>query len=363
MINRIFLNSQLFASQFPTVGDGKNYRLAANDHWLAGFWTGLLWLAYAESGRAELRHKAEALLTTFEDRLDRQIHITHDLGFLFTLSARAQWQLTGDPRARDLALRAALELSQRYHPSGEYIQAWGPVGDPQDGGRMIIDTMLNLPLLFWASRELNQPDLHEIAEKHARTAARFLLRPDASSYHTFLFDPASGQPLRPQTHQGYADESLWARGQGWVIYGFAVASEWCQSADFRDLAVRAAARFMAELPADYIPTWDLRLPPDAPAYPDTSASAIAAAGMFRLAKRVPEVQASRLRADAQRLLDALLEHKLETDAGAQGLLRGGTYHAHKGWGVDAYFICGDYFFLEALFHATAPDFWGPSELT
>ncbi|HEX3049200.1 MAG TPA: glycoside hydrolase family 88 protein [Aggregatilineaceae bacterium] len=363
LINRITHNAQLFGSQFPTVGDSKTYHLTENDHWLAGFWTGLLWLAYAASGREELRLKAEALLLLFEDRLDRQIHITHDLGFLFTLSARAQWQLTGDAHARDLAIRAALQLADRYRPLGAYIQAWGPVGDPQDGGRMIIDTMMNLPLLFWASAELNQPRLHEIAEKHAHTTARFLLRPDVSSYHTFLFDPETGQPLRPQTHQGYADNSLWARGQGWVIYGFTVASEWCQSADFRDLAVRAAERFMAELPADHIPRWDLRLPPDAPSYPDTSASAIAAAGMFRLAKLVEPDRAAVLRSNAQMLLDALLDQMLETDSEGQGLLRGSTYHAHKGWGVDAYFICGDYFFLEALLHDSAPDFWGRSNLT
>jgi unsaturated chondroitin disaccharide hydrolase len=127
------------------------------------------------------------------------------------------------------------------------------------------------------------------------------------------------------------------------------------------VALRAAERFMAELPADHIPSWDLRLPPDAPAYPDTSAAAIAAAGMLRLARLVERDRAVVLRSDARLLLDTLIVHKLETDPDAQGLLRGGTYHAHKGLGVDAYFICGDYFFLEALLMLDdrCPDFWGP----
>jgi unsaturated chondroitin disaccharide hydrolase len=216
---------------------------------------------------------------------------------------------------------------------------------------------MNLPLLFWASHESGDANLHTIAEKHAKTLLRYLLRPDGSTYHTYLFDPATGEPLRPHTHQGYADDSLWARGQAWAIYGFAVASDWCQSSDFRQAAVRAAERFMAELPADHIPPWDLRLPLGEPAYPDTSAAAIAASGMLRLSRLVDPAQAAKLRTHADTLLRTLLEHKLETDPQAQGLLRGGTYHRHKGWGVDAYFICGDYFFLEALLDV-CPDFWG-----
>ncbi len=157
--------------------------------------------------------KPRSLLPNFQDRLDRQIHITHDLGFLYTLSARAQYQLTGDQSARDLAIRAAFELAKRYRPKGEYIQAWGPVGDPQDGGRMIIDTMMNLPLLFWASRQTGEPEFHDIARQHAITAAKYLVRADGSTYHTFLFDQDTGEPIGGRTHQGYADDSLWARGQ------------------------------------------------------------------------------------------------------------------------------------------------------
>lgn len=362
LIDRTARSAPIFGDRFPTVGEGQRYQLAENDHWLAGFWTGLLWLAYAASGQEALRAQAESLLASFRTRLDRQVHITHDLGFLFTLSARAQWQITGETAARDLALRAAEMLAQRYRAKGEYIQAWGTVGDPEESGRTIIDSMMNLPLLFWASDQTHDPRLHERAQQHARTCARHLLRADGSTYHTFLFDPETGQPLGPRTHQGYADDSLWARGQAWAIYGFAAASAWCRSLEFREVAARAADRFMAELPADRIPRWDLRLPPGAPEYPDTSAAAIAAAGLLRLARLVSGDQAAILRAHAQTLLEALLGSLLETDPGAQGLLRGGTYHARKGWGVNTYFICGDYFFLEALLMAQdrCPDFWGPA---
>ncbi len=398
-----------FGRRFPTVGDGTSYQLTANTNWLAGFWPGLLWLACVATGDEGLRTHAEALLPTFEERLARRVHITHDLGFLFTLSARAQWQVTRhrngafvrttgrhrngafagttgrhrngafvgttgrhrngafvgtagrDRQARELALRAARELVQRYRPQGEYIQAWGAVGDPAEGGRMIIDTMMNLPLLFWASEQTGDPQYHLAALAHAETSLRYLLRPDGSTYHTFFLDQETGQPVGPRTHQGFADDSLWARGQAWAIYGFALAAEWCEEGRFLAAARQAARRFVAELPPDGVPWWDLRLPEDAPHHRDSSAGAVAAGGMLRLARLDDKVDSGEFRDSAVTLLGSLVAHCLETQPEAQGLLRHGTYHAHKGLGVDAYFICGDYFFLEALLALQGKkfDFWGP----
>ena len=360
---RIRRQHQAFGNQFPVVGEGTRYQLAENNHWLAGFWTGLLWLTYAATGDEDLRVHAESLLPTFRERLEKRTHITHDLGFLFTLSARAQWQMTSDENARQLALWAARELVQRYWPAGRYIQAWGEVGDPQEGGRTLIDTMMNLPLLFWASRRMGEPRYEEAALAHAETSRRYLLRPDGASYHTFFFDQASGEPVGPRTHQGYADDSLWARGQAWAIYGFALAAEWSGEQRFLGASRQAARRFVAELPPDGVPTWDLRLPDDAPHYRDSSAGAIAAGGMLRLARLVNGAERDEFQRSALALLDALVTHCFETKPEAPGMLRDGTYHAHKGWGVEAYFICGDYFFLEALLalEGKAPDFWGTGD--
>ena len=394
-LDRIRRHHRALGDRFPTTGEGCRYRLGANDNWLAGFWTGLLWLAYAATGDRDLRAHAEALLPSFARRLEQGVHITHDLGFLFTLSARAQWQLTGDEAARELALRAASRLAGRYRPAGRYVQAWGAVGDPAEGGRAIVDTMMNLPLLFWAARETGDEAFYTAAREHAATSRRYLLRPDGAAYHTFFFDQESGRPLGPRTHQGYADDSLWARGQGWAIYGFALAAEWTGEREHLETARRAAGRFLAELPPGGVPTWDLRLPEGAPRHPDSSAGAIAAGGLLRLAAegtrlgtaaegtrlgeaaegtRLGEAaESTRLGGEAATLLEALVSGCLETDPAGQGLLRHGTYHAHKGLGVDAYFICGDYFFLEALLAAedarlataaenarlaTVTDFWG-----
>ncbi len=363
LLQRTKQNCDQFGEQFPTIGKGKRYVLAANNTWLAAFWPGMLWLTYARTHDETIAACAQKYLPSFRKRLEQRIHITHDLGFLYTLSARAQWQLKSDEPARALALQAAEELSQRYRPKGRYIQAWGAVGDPDEGGRAIIDTMMNLPLLYWATEQTGEPHYAEIASTHADTTAQYMVREDGSSYHTFFFNQDTGAPIGPKTHQGYDDDSLWARGQAWVIFGFATAAAWTGNDQYIQESCKAAERFMAELPENKIPLWDLRVPSDAPQYPDTSAGAIAAAGMLRLARQLDSDARDQMRQHAETLLDALTSHYLETDPTAQGLLRGGTCHAHKDWGVDEYFICGDYYYLEALLmlEGTFPDLWGPTE--
>jgi unsaturated chondroitin disaccharide hydrolase len=357
-LERIRRHHRAFGSQFPITGEGSSYQLAANDNWLTGFWTGLLWLTHAATGDEDLRQHAQDLLPSFRERLDKRVHINHDLGFLFSLSARAQWQATGEREARELALQAAQELLGRYRVPGKYIQAWGEVADAEQGGRIIIDTMMNLPLLFWATEQTSDPRYRQAALEHAETSLRYLLRPDGSTYHTFFLDQQTGKPIGPRTHQGYSDDSLWARGQAWAVYGYALAAEWSGEARFLEIGQQAARRFVAELPPEGVPWWDLRLPDDAPRHYDSSAGAIAACGMLRLARLDGESEFHDL---ARALVENLVTHCLETEPQAQGLLRHGAYHVHKGWGVDAYFICGDYFFLEALLtlDGRAPDFWGP----
>ena len=352
-----------FGLLFPSVGDGRNrYLLTENRDWLASFSVGLRWLTYAATGDPDICAEAKALLPTFVERLERRIHLNHDLGFLFLLSARAQWQLTGDQAAHQQAMRAAQELAGRYRPLGGYLQAWGEIGDDAEGGRFIVDCMMNIPLLFWAARETGQQLYYDIAVQHAITSQRHLVRDDGSTYHTFFFDPSTGQPMGPRTHQGYADDSLWARGQSWAIYGFALAAEWTGRNDFLDTARRTADRFLAEHPSNGVSLWDLRLPADAPQYPDSSADAIAIGGMFRIARLATGDESSRYRNRALNMLERLIKDCFETDVNAQGLLKHGTYHAHQALGVDTYTIFGDYFFLEALLQATgqAPDFWGPA---
>lgn len=356
---RIAQNCHLFGQQFPNYGNGLQYVCKDNINWLAAFWPGLLWLCAADSDESVYQETAVSLLPTFYTRLDEQIHITHDLGFLYSLSARAQWQLTQDETAQQLALRAADELVERYREPGQYIQAWGPIGDAHQGGRIIADTMMNLPLLFWASEQTGDGRYHEAAYQHAKNSQQHLMRDDGSSYHTFFFNQDTGEPNHAETHQGFGDDSLWARGQAWMIYGFALAAQWCNDDSFLETAKQAAKAFLAELPSDNIPYWDLRLPVNEPHLRDSSAGAIAACGLLRIAQLTAD---DTIHQQGVTLIQALIDECLETSPEGQGLIKHGALHIPKGWAPDDYLIFGDYFFMEACLTLTGknPDFWGPT---
>jgi unsaturated chondroitin disaccharide hydrolase len=357
-LNRVKTNCSAYSLEFPTRGYPA-YETAPNNHWVAGFWPGMLWLAYHATQDSELRAKAEALLSSFGERLRRRVDLSHDLGFLYTLSARAAWLLTGNRLARDLGLRAAQELGRRFNPRGNYIQAWGEIGEEPEAGRMIIDCMMNLPLLYWASEETSDNVYREMAHRHAVSTLRYLVRQDGSTYHTFFLDPQSGQPVGGKTCQGYADESLWTRGQAWAIYGFALTAQWLNDTDFLVAAQKIADRFLIESPVDSTPLWDLRLSADAPQCLDSSAGAIAACGLLRLAQLTGNDDYHR---EAKTLIRTLSSECLETEPNRQGLLKYGAQHVPEGIAND-YLIYGDYFFLEALLMLTgqALDFWGPTE--
>lgn len=357
-LNQVKNNCCAYGLEFPTRGYPA-YETAPNNHWVAGFWPGMLWLAHYATQDSELRAKAEALLPSFAERLKKRIDLSHDLGFLYTLSARAAWLLTGNRQARNLGLWAAQELGKRFNPRGNYIQAWGKIGEEPEAGRMIIDCMMNLPLLYWAGEETGDNVYREMAHRHATSTLFYLVRQDSSTYHTFFFNPQTGQPIGGKTCQGYADESLWARGQAWAIYGFALTAQWLDNADFLVTAQKIADRFLIESPADRTPLWDLRLSTDAPRYLDSSAGAIAACGLLCLAQLTGNDD---YRQKAKTLVKTLSVECLETEPNRQGLLKYGAQHVPEGI-VNDYLIYGDYFFLEALLMLTgqAPDFWGPAK--
>ncbi|QPC84569.1 glycoside hydrolase family 88 protein [Phototrophicus methaneseepsis] len=365
-IERIRANVAQFGDKFPYVGQGATYRLGPNNHWMTSFWTGELWLAYIVTQDAFFKQQAASHLRSFRKRLADHIDISHDLGFLYTLSARAQWQVTGDEAARQLALAAAERLAERFNEAGGYIQAWRDIGDAEEGGRFIVDCMMNIPLLYWAAEQTGQMRYAEVANRHAQTTLTYIVREDFSTAHTFFMNPQTGEPVGSKTHQGFADDSLWARGQAWAIYGFAIAADWTANATFEAASRQIADRYLAELSEDGMPLWDFRLTPDAPHSLDTSANAIAAMGLWRLSQHLSEKgspQADVYREAALRLIDVLLRGAfLAKDDGTQGLLPNSTYNAHIPEYTEIFTLFGDYFFLEALVHMTGTeiDFWGKS---
>lgn len=338
----------------PAIGRSDlTYERCHDKHWVDGFWSGQLWLAYAETQDPVFFEAARAQRPYFIARLDRPETHDHDLGFLYTLTLVADHVLTGDEEACRGALRAADALAGRYNPRGRFIPAWNwqSNGDP-NRGRIIIDCMENLNLLFWAAAQTGQTCYRDIAVAHAHTTIDTIVRADASTYHSFVCDPDTGEPLYGQTVQGFADDSCWSRGQAWGIHGFAMAYRYAGNERFRVTAIRLADYALARLPDDGVPYWDFLLTDDAPCYRDSSAGAIMAAGLFLLADVLDdEAKAAHYRASARAILDGLIAGYTTFDhPQAEGLLTQGASHVAHGY-CDNMLPYGDYFFIEALLRA------------
>ncbi|MES2263004.1 MAG: glycoside hydrolase family 88 protein [Pseudomonadota bacterium] len=360
---RISANLPDFSASFPDDTTRANrYRLrvfagladGANSGWTTGFWTGMLWLSYELSDDATFRAAAHAQLDSYAQRLVHRIQIDHhDLGFLFTPSCVAAWRIVADADARAVALRAADCLLQRYLPRAGIIQAWGDLNDPAQRGRMIIDCLMNLPLLHWASEASGEARYRDAALSHLLRSRAYLVRPDDSSYHTYHFDPVSGQPLRGSTAQGLSDDSCWARGQAWGIYGFALNYRYVPDQGLLDVAMRQADYFLSHLPPNGVAYWDLAFNEGSPEPWDSSASAIAACGLLELAGHLhDEAAAARYRAAALHMVRGLVRYCAARGADSNALLLHGVYSKPHGEGVDEANLWGDYFYLEALARLT-----------
>lgn len=339
------------ASVYPAIG---------NVEWTNGFWTGMLWLAYELSGAQRYREAALAQVRSFHARQLERINVDHhDLGFLYSLSCVAGYKLTGDPVAAEAAMGAARLLLKRFLPSAGIIQAWGDLDDPAQSGRMIIDCNLNLPLLYWASDYSGDTAFRDAADRHIDAAARNIVRADGSTFHTFFFDPATGQPRQGRTHQGHADDSCWARGQAWGMSGFPLVYRHNGDTRLLDLSKVVANYYLNRLPDDGICYWDLVFTSGAEER-DSSAAAIAACGLLELAATLPLLDP--LRADYQQAalgtIETLSAHYVNADSKpGGGLLTHAVYHKPHRIGIDESCIWGDYFYMEALVRLTRT--WAP----
>nr|WP_318383613.1 glycoside hydrolase family 88 protein [uncultured Enterobacter sp.] len=339
-----------FTDTFPAASacDGR-YPPVEKVDWTEGFWTGQLWLAWEVTGDDKYRAAAENLLDSFEQRLDQNIKVdTHDLGFLYLLSCVNAWKLTANRRARTLAIRAAERLYQRFNATAGVIQAWGDLRDPARQGRMIIDCNLNVPLLFWAANETGNAHWREAATRHLEQAARYLVRNDASTFHTFYMDVDSGAPLRGDTHQGFSDDSCWSRGQAWGMYGFALGFTHTGNANLLELSRRLSHYFLNRLPDDAVCYWDLIFTAEDKAFRDTSAAAIGVCGLAELLKQLPLTDP--LRPAYHNAIGLIMRplHQHYFAHHEDGLLREGVYNYGRNMGINVPNLWGDYFYFEAL---------------
>ncbi len=341
-------------TSFPEFAKCGAWFCADDGGWVGGHWTGLLWLAYAHTRD----HTFERAARAWTARLAPRQHdtTTHDLGFLFELSHILGWKLTGDAAFKAPALQAARTLSRRFNAQGKFFQAWGPLeGTPRERGRAIIDTLMNLDLLFWASKETGEPRFADSAIAHARTALQRHARADWSTSHVADFDPETGAFIRQDTAQGLSATSCWSRGQAWAVYGFAECYRETGDATFLDAARNLAKYCLRRLPPDRVPYWDY----DSPLIPndvrDSSAAAILASGLLLLAKlEADSARAARWRAEAIATLESLWNNYSSRGTPEPCVLLRGTRSKPEG-SLDHGLIYGDYNFVEALTRLTKPE--------
>ena len=315
-----------------------------NSWWTGGFWPGLMWQLWHATGEEVYRREAlrvEELLTAEFRRFDL---LNHDVGFMYLLSTGAHYRLTGDAQACSDTLHAATLLAGRFNPNG-FIRAWP---QRERAGYAIIDCMMNLSLLYWASEQTGDPRFEQIARIHADTTIREFLREDGSSCHIVIFDPATGKALDRPAGQGYAPGSSWSRGQAWALYGFTLSGINTGEQRYIDAARRCAAYFIAHIREDGLTDSDFCQPKDEERI-DNIAGACAACGLLELADLVGGEEGEGYRAAAMRLLHALDELCADWSDDAPGILQKCTASYHDdGAGRHINILYGDYFFVEAL---------------
>lgn len=369
-VGQVRNNLKDFTSQFPDSNSRNGiYPGTENVEWTTGFWTGEVWLSYERTGEKCFREAGLEQVTSFLDRIRQKIDVdNHDMGFLYTPSCVAAYLLTGDETAKKAALLAADQLMGRFQERGQFFQAWGELG-AEENYRLIIDCLLNMPLLFWATEVTGRQEYRQKAEAHIRTAMDCVIRPDCSTYHTYFFDPVTGKPIKGVTHQGNRNGSAWSRGQAWGIYGSALSYRFLKEDRYLTIFRKLTEFFLEHLPQDLIPYWDFDFDDGSEEPRDSSAAAIAACGMLEMARHLKGAEREYYEAMAGRLLKALCTHCAVTENGvSNGLLLHGTYarasreNPCTDRGVDECNTWGDYFYMEALTRFTSDweaywDYW------
>jgi len=314
--------------------------------WTSGFWPGLLWTMYDLTGRAHYKEAASGWDERIELRMLHPEHnFHHDVGFQFLPTAVAKFKRTADPDSLRRGLAAANFLAGRYNPVGKFIRAWN-----QDKlGWAIIDSTMNLSLLYWASRQTADPRFSHIASLHADTVLEHFIRPDGSVNHIVSFDPHTGAFIESLGGQGHGPHSSWSRGQAWALYGMANTFRYTGERRYLDAAKRVAHYFLASLPNDGVTHWDFRATPLQDEPRDSSAAAIAASGLIEIAGQVTPEERDFYLNSAKRILSSLTnDYSSFDDPDHEAILLHATGNKPTNENVDVSLIYGDYFYVEAL---------------
>ena len=329
--------------------DSQEWRFINYKDWTSGFWPGTLWYLYENTNDQKWKEQADTY-SRYLTPLSVTPALDHDLGFQVFNSFGNGYRLTGNPEYKEIILKTADTLATLFNPNVGTILSW-----PREVPNMewpqhntIMDNMINLELLFWASKNGGDKSLYDIAVSHADVTMKNHFRPDYTSYHVVVYDRETGEKIKGVTHQGYADDSMWARGQGWAIYGYTMVYREVRDEKYLDLAQKTAKAYLDRLPNDLIPYWDFNAPniPNEPR--DASAAALVSSALLELSTFTKDsVLAKNYLDKAEKMLVELSNNYQSRDKNSAFLLHS-TGHKPNGSEIDYSINYADYYYLEAL---------------
>ncbi|MEQ7214742.1 glycoside hydrolase family 88 protein [Enterococcus asini] len=346
-ITKVLAECQRMPKGIPYIPEkGRYLDMAQKDisWWTNGFYGGLLWQLYHYTGEEEFRLRAEEIEAELDQAMDDFVGLHHDVGFMWLHTAVANYRKTGSEKSQLRGLKAASLLASRFNLQGSFLRAW----NEDKTGWIIIDSMMNIPLLYWASQETKDPRFEQLAKAHANTVEQYLIRKDGSSGHIASFDPITGSFIEQIGGQGYDADSAWSRGQSWAVYGFSLSYKYTQESHYLDTAIAVANAFLTNVAeSGYIPKIDFKAPATTQDH-DTSAGLIASCGLLEIAKYVPQPQKELYTQGAIKIIRQTLEQFGNFDPEVDGIVYGGAVAYHDELGKDVSLVYSDYFMVEAL---------------
>jgi unsaturated chondroitin disaccharide hydrolase len=344
------------ATRVPrSIANGKTeWRTVERHDWTSGFWPGIEWYLYEYTKDEQWNQRADKSQSILAPLVDSSA-IDHDLGFVMYTSYGNGYRLTNNPDYKKILVRAADTLATLFNPKVGTILSWprpAPGVDWPLRHNTIMDNMINLELLFWASKNGGSKRLYDIAVSHATTTMQNHFRPDYTSYHVVLYDTATGKKIKGITHQGYSDSSMWARGQAWAIYGYTMVYRETKDIKFLDFAQKVTDVYLNRLPKDLIPYWDFNDPaiPNAPR--DASAACVVSSALLELSTLVKDkAKAQMYREKGEAMLKELSSPRYQSGSTNNAFLLHSIGHKPAGGEIDASIIYADYYYIEALLRA------------
>lgn len=359
-IEKVRENAEILGDTTPRdIAPNGIYEGGENNSWTAGFWPGMLWISYAVTGDKFFLEAGKRQSASFKRRIEADYDLQHhDIGFLYSPSSVADYILTGDPEARQVAIDAAYRMTKMYRMKAGIIQRGGDMEDltHKFTGVFIVDCMNNVPLLFWASKETGDKVLYDMALNHMKHSVDVLIQKNGAICQSGVANVKTGEIVCDFTlAQGKGGEdAAWGRGQAWAIAGLPITYDYTKDPEFLKAAKPVVNYFLNRMPSDLISNWDLYYTDDE-TQRDTSASAIAVCGLLEIADYLPDgdVYKDYYRSAAYRILETLIDkYQTRKEEKSMGLLNAGVYG--MAWkGVDMPIIFGDYYYMEALYRMCA----------